>query len=200
MAYPNVAIDSNFYMILSNVPGVEKQSTLKYFDSYVRGVSLPGYSVNVYATDFKGYDELHPMDRKNTDLGEITITFKLSEDYLNYFILMNWMQSLRYGRNLVDDGQYEHPRLKMNVINEMDVFILDNQKAKIAKIRFTKCLPTDLGSLDLTYGSDEELEFSLSLRYEAITIEVPDAVESVNLCIPSSSASSSASSGTTGGL
>ena len=103
---------------------------------------------------------------------------------------MNWMQSLRYGRNLVNDSQYATPRLKKNLIHELDVFILNNQKAKVAKIRFTNCFPTDLGSLELSYGNDEEMEFSLTLKYESVTIDVPNIVEPVNICISSSASSS----------
>jgi hypothetical protein len=195
MAYPNIAVDSSFYMTFSNVPGVAKDSTLKYYDDYVRSVSLPSYSVNVYATGLLGHNENHPMQRQNDDLGDVSITFKNSEDCMNYFMIMHWMQALRFGVDLVGDTDLispSGPRLKRNVINEMDVFILDNQKRTIAKVRFTNCLPTDLSGLEFTYGSDEELEFTLTLKYEDILVEVEGFNDSTESCITSSSAASSA--------
>lgn len=176
MAYPNIAVDSSFFMTFSNIPGIDKDSTLKYFDDYVRSISVPAYNVGVYASSLIGHDELHPLQRENDELGEVAITFKASEDFMNYFILFNWMQCLRFGIDQIgDQDQFNAsgPRLKRNVINSMDLFILNNQKNTIATMKFTNCIPTDLTGLDLNYGSDTEVEFSLNLRYENIVVNVP---------------------------
>ena len=192
MAYPNIAVDSSFYMTFTNVPGVDKDSTLKYFDDFVRSVSIPSYAVNIYATGLMQHDELHPLQRQNDDLGDVSITFKVSEDFRNYFMIMYWMQALRAGVDLMgnkDQLSPMGPRLKRNVINELDVFILDNQKVPIIKIRFTNCLPSDISGIDLSYGSDEEMEFTLSLKYEEIIIEMSDLKNSGGSICDSSTSS-----------
>ena len=189
MAYPNIAIDSNFYITISNMPGIDKMSTMKYYEEFVRSVSIPAYDLELYTSPLMGGDHIQPLSRQNNDLGELSITFKISEDYANYFFVMYYMMSLRYGVNNVFDAKFpDRPRLKQNAINEVVVFILDNQKNIIAHVRFKRCFITNLSGLDFNYGSDEELEFSVSIKYTEITFDIVPQLKEVE-CGNSSSSS-----------
>ena len=46
--------------------------------------------------------------------------------------------------------------------------MLDNQKRTVAELAYTNLFLTELGSLDLTYGSTDELVFSCTFTYETV--------------------------------
>ena len=57
-----------------------------------------------------------------------------------------------------------------NVINNISINTLDNQRRIIGKLNFSHCIPMSIGSLSLMSGESEELTFPVSFTYEHFSL------------------------------
>jgi len=169
MGFPNTSRNSNFLVSISNIPGLTNHRAFKYFDNYIRSVDLPDFSLDFVESVILDYTINHPISQKNNSLSEITLTFKLSEDLMNYFYAFRYIQSVRYGNN---ENKDVSEKLVDDVINSVIVTALDNQQRPVAKIEYKNLFISNLSSLSLAYGEDMESEFSISLKYENIIIKI----------------------------
>jgi hypothetical protein len=134
---------------------------MNLYDLYIKSVNFPSHNLELVESHLGGFHVNHPISKKNDNLGTLDITFKLSEDMLNYFYLYNWIKGLREGVNL-DNEKWN----RLNVIKEIKLMFLDNQKRSKKVYIFQNAFVTDLGSLSLTNGQDVELDFTISVTYE----------------------------------
>jgi hypothetical protein len=163
----NTFHDSNFKVAISNVPTLEHINELSLYHNFIRSVSLPGFSIDMLTSDWRGEQSLHPGNHKNDDLGDITITFKLTEDLMNYFYMAQYIMDMRYENadNTDDDPK---DRMKMNFIKAIDIMILDNSKRRVANIKFSRCFPTNISTLDLDYTNGNEVDFTVTFKFTEI--------------------------------
>jgi hypothetical protein len=56
-------------------------------------------------------------------------------------------------------------------IKALSITFLDNEKRPSTRFTFSNCFITNISSLSLTNGVDQELEFTLTLKYEDYTLE-----------------------------
>jgi len=165
--FPNVLHGDKWKITLSNIPTLDDMSNMRYFDNYVKSCTIPAYTMGEIVSQLPdGWQVRHPLGgmRKNQDLGTLNITFKVSEDMYNYIIFFSWIQQLRYGKINPDHHDYFRKYTVKNLIISM----LDNQKRTVAELSFTNVFLTELGALDLTYGSTDELSFACTFTYEEI--------------------------------
>ena len=156
--------NSNFKVLLSDLPTLESQTDTYLYNDFIRGISLPSYSMSLLTSNFKGETTLHNAgSRNNEDLGEVSITFGLTEDLLNYFYMTQFMMDTRYAEN---DSKDEDPRMKNNYIDSIVVDFLSNQKLVNAKIKYSKCFPTNISGLDLQVDNGDEMRFTVTFKYE----------------------------------
>lgn len=166
-AFPNVAHGDKWIFTFSNIPTLADMSEMRYFDSYIKSFSLPNYDVGTINVEGPfGFVVRHPLGgvKANTDLAPISMEFKASEDLYNYITMMKWIHNLRYGST--DQKPEDLFRLYACMVGTLTM--MDNQKRPVAEIRFTKLLPTSLGSLSLTNGTTDELLFSVTFSYEEV--------------------------------
>jgi len=151
----------------SNVPSVEGNKVdVQLYDLYVKSVVLPNLSLDTQNSDLMNFSVRQPTARVNDQLNFLTIEFKVDEFLENYYSLYEWMQVFKYGVK-TDTQEF----LRLNTIKAIEVFLLDNQKRKKGVYRFTECIITDLGALNLEMGSSEEVTFGVSLTYEEVKFE-----------------------------
>jgi len=169
--FPNVLHGDKWKVIFSNIPSLDDISYMKYFDNYVKSCTIPAYTIGEIISQLpEGFQIRHPLGgmKKNQELGQINITFKLSEDMYNYLILFTWIKQLRYGKiNPKHNGYFRDYNIKKLIIS-----MLDNQKRVVANLIFTNAFLMELGSLDLTYGSTDELSFTCTFSYEEILYDI----------------------------
>jgi len=174
MSHPNLFHSGNWKITLSNIPGV-RPADMKYIDNYYKGVTIPDYNmIEHFSNGPAGEMERHPSSRKNEDLSQLQIDFKLSEDAKNYLYFLQWMLARRYG--IIDKSR--DTRLWQNTINRITIEILDNQKRNIATIYCTEANLLNLSSLSLDFGSEEETIFTTNFSYKEIGFEF----DSTNIC------------------
>jgi len=163
-AYPNVFHSDKWRTTFSNVPG-NSVSDMKYYDNYVKSVVIPDYNISEIRSEFMGFGIRHPVGPNvNTDLSQIQIEFKLSEDMWNYLNLFHWMQQIRYGK--IDTSHRDF--FRKYSVKSINIEMMDNQKRVIANVSFTEAILLSLSSLSLTQGTSEELTFTCNFSYEEL--------------------------------
>jgi len=175
-SFPNVLHSDKWKITFSNIPSLDDMSEMRYFDNYVKSCTIPNYSMGqIISKHPLGFDIRHPLGgmKINQDLNQINLTFKLSEDMYNYLILFKWIQQLRYGQ--IDPRHDDF--FRKYVIKKLVISMLDNQKRTVAELHFTNLFLLDLGSLDLNFGSTDELAFTTSFSYEEILYDIKNPLE-----------------------
>lgn len=170
-AFPNTFHNDKWVVTFSNIPTVKDMNDMRYYDSYIKSVTLPDYNMEeIYSDGPAGFRIRHPKGGmwKNKDLSQLQIEFKLSEDMLNYLYLFNWMKQLRYG----DIDSMHNDFFRKYVIKNATLSILDNQKRTIANLSFSNLFLLSLSSMPLTMGSSDEVTFTCNFSYEEISYEL----------------------------
>lgn len=165
MPAPNVAHSDKFSVTFSNIPGYVSKNTntdnMNLYDLYVKDLTFPGITVDYVQSDFRNFHINHPSSKSNDNMRDLTITFKISEGMLNYYYLYKWMKGLRETQNLDREKWF-----RMNTIKEVNISFLDNSKRQKFRYKLSNCFITDLSSINLTNGVDEELTFTVTIIYE----------------------------------
>lgn len=163
MGIPNLFHNDSWSVVFSNIPNVDpsKKIEMQLFDLYVKSFALPDLQLDTANTDFKQGSVRQIMTRANDNLQQFSIEFKVSEDMRNYFILHQYLMATRYGKIL--DGE---DWLRFNVIKNVKLKCLDNQRREIGGIVFTNAIITSVGSLSLQMGSADPVTFSVTFFYE----------------------------------
>ena len=169
--FPNTMHSDKWRLVISNVPTLKDTSDMRYFENYLKSCTIPNYTIGEILFQLpNGFQVRHPLGgmKKNQDLGNINLTFKLSEDMYNYLLLLTWMMQLRYGQiDPAHEGYFREYNIKSLIIQ-----MLDNQKRVIAELKFTNLFLLDLGALDLEFGSTEQINFTTSFSYEELIYEI----------------------------
>jgi len=171
MALPNTQFSDKFRVIFSNIPGFTPNNLNNFlnfdlYELYIKSVNFPSLDVSYIESDFVNYHINHPISRINQDLVDLTITFKMSEDMLNYYYLYNWMRDLRNQKN-TDNKKF----FRLNFVNDIKVIFLDNEKREKIKYIFTNCFITNLSNISLEFGSANEITFDVSFKIEDYSVE-----------------------------
>jgi len=188
--FPNVSTNQRWVLTLSNIPTIHNNDDLKYFDSYIRSVDVPEYSItNIAYEGMFGYQTNHPGGgvKENTNLGSLTVEYKISEDYFNWLMMIRWIKDLRNGD--VDRSVYE--MFRKYVCRAGLLQLLDNHNRPVALLTFTNMFPLAVSGLSLMYGTADELSFKVTFQYETFDYDLydvsvgggnPTAPETVSPC------------------
>jgi len=168
---PNVQHSDKWRVIFSNIPGFIPGSYNNFtnfdlYELYIKTINFPSLDVQFVESDFKNYHINHPISKINNDLSDITITFKLSEDMLNYHYIYNWMKGLRNQININSEKYF-----RQNFIDEFKIIFLDNEKRPNVKYTYKNCFVSNISSLNLTQGISDELTFDVTLIYEDYDVQ-----------------------------
>lgn len=159
---PNTFKGDKFSVVFSNLPSDKDFKDFRYFHNYIKTVTIPEYSMDTISSYFQGTMSRHPIAPKiNKDLSQILISFRLSEDMKNYFLILDWMRQIRY-------GSLENEKIELiskYVINSIDLNLLDNHKRQIASISFLNCFCNSVSSLNLEFGVSDEILFTANFSY-----------------------------------
>ena len=173
-AFPNTFHNDKWVLTFSNLPNVGDISEMRYFQSYIKNLILPDYNMGEIADVGPfGFQVRHPIAgmKKNTDLSQLQIEFKLSEDLLNYMYFFRWIKDLKYGN--LNEGAYTD-LIRKFTIKKAILSILDNQKRTVVNLFFTELFLLNLSSLQLSMGSSDEVTFTCNFSYEEIDYAIKD--------------------------
>jgi len=175
MAYPNTAHSSSWKVTFSNIPVLKDTKLIqRYMEGYCKSLILPDYNMEESFSPFMGEQIRHPISRQNDNLSQFQIDFKLSEDGLNYFFLLEWMMKLRNPQlvNVHGNEALTEKVLRENSCHRLTLHFLNNQKITVAMIHFTEVWPLNVSSVSFDMGTDEEIVFTSNFSYESTTFEI----------------------------
>lgn len=170
MGSPNVQHSDKWSIIFSNMPGYQPiigdNTDMGIYDLYVKEMTFPNLSLELVQSHSMNYQINHQISKINDTLNDLSITFTLSEGLRNYYHIYNWIRNMREMRN-VDNEKW----FRLNFIKEIKVIFLDNEKRPVSKFTFFNSFITELTSLNLTNGVDDELRFTITMKYEDHKLE-----------------------------
>ena len=169
MSTINNSNSDKFEIIFSNIPQPKERTdklNMEVFHNFTKSVTLPDLSIETSKTSFGNMVQTNVVQKYNENLGQLTIEFFVDEDFENYKTLFDWIHSIRsgcptQGAFSVTDSKIDNVMIKM----------LDNQKRMTCMLSFTKCLLISLSSLNLAFGSSENLVFSAQFEFEDFTVK-----------------------------
>lgn len=172
MGLPNIQHSDKWTVIFSNIPGYhplpnDNSEGLSLYDLYVKELTFPSLSLELVESKFRNFEIRHQISKINDTLNDLEITFKLSEGMMNYYHIYDWMQSMREMIN-VDDEKW----FRLNMIKEIKILFLDNEKRPKVKHIYKNSFIIGLTSLNLTNGVDDELTFTVTVKYEDYSVEL----------------------------
>jgi len=179
MGYPNTAHSGNWKTTFSNIPSIKQVSMVqKYIEGYVKSVIMPDYNLEEVFSQFMGEHYRHPASRQNDNLSQIQLDFKLSEDGLNYFYMLEWMMKLRNPQlaTVNNNEPLSEEVLRENTCKNFSLHFLNNQKLTVALIHFKELWPLNVSSISLDMGTDEEIIFTTNFSYESMTFETVSTI------------------------
>jgi len=181
-SFPNTFHNDKWQLLISNIPGVDDMSELRYYNNYIKSFTIPEYGISeIPSVGPFGFQVRHQVGgmKKNTDLSRLVVEFKVCEDFRNYLYMFKWLRDVRYGD--LDDGSYTG-LIRNYAIKRMVLSLLNNHKVAIAKIHFTKLLLLNVSSIILNMGNSEEVTFICEFSYEEIEHETIDPT--INITVP----------------
>ena len=182
--FPNVLHNDKWKITFSNIPTLDDMSEMKYFDNYVKSCSVPSYHMGDILSQLPmGMQIRHPLGgmKRNQELDDLVIKFKVSEDMYNYFVMFSWIQQLRYGQINPNHEDY----FRKYSIKKIIISMLDNQKRTVAELEFTNVLMGGISALDLSFGATSETEFDCTFKYEEVFYTIKNPMEGGrDICTP----------------
>ena len=139
---------------------------------FTTDVNLPSLSLGYIEvpTPFKVLD--FPGDR--LDYGDLQVTFKVDEDFQNYFELYNWIVALGFPDQY---GQYKRlsaadPGVKETIFSDATLTIMNSSMVPNIEVRFEDLFPVSLGDINFT-TSDSDVNYvtnTVSFKYKLFTV------------------------------
>lgn len=140
---------------------------------FVTDVNLPSLQLGFIEvpTPFKVLD--FPGDR--LDYGDLQVTFKVDEDFQNYFELYNWIVALGFPDQY---SQYKRvaaadPGEKETVFSDGTLTIMNSGMVPNIEIKFQDLFPISLGDINFT-TTDSDVNYVTNtavFKYKYFTIE-----------------------------
>jgi len=151
----------------SNLPNVDNRD-LPMYDRFVKSVVVPDYNMEeLISYGPGGFQIRHQVaPKKNMNLSQLQIEFKLNEDLRNYLSLFIWMRDTKYAQRV------DTERFRDFTIKAINIEIMDNQKRLVAVLTFTKCFLLSLSSMSLENGTSDEVTFTTNFSYEEINYQL----------------------------
>lgn len=158
----------------SNIPTVEESvKDLQFlYENFIKSVSLPEYALEITQSMYKGNVINHVVSKKNDSLNDLTIGFKLDENFQNYFNLYEYIQRVRYGeQDITPSNQVRNTFNKRKElardydIDSINILLLNNERIAKKILSFEACIITSLSNISLQFGVADAVDFSVTFKY-----------------------------------
>jgi hypothetical protein len=139
---------------------------------FATDVNIPSLSLGFIEvpTPFKVLD--FPGDR--LDYGDLQVTFKVDEDFQNYFEIYNWIVALGFPEQY---GQYQRvaaadPGVKETVFSDATLVVMNSGMVPNLEVRFQDIFPVSLSDINFT-STDSDVNYvtnTVSFKYKIFTL------------------------------
>jgi hypothetical protein len=163
----NTFHQDRFTISLSNLPTISNVGDLEMYSRMAKSVTFPDYNMTEMYSDIEGFRIRHQAaPLLNIDLSQLQIAFTLNEDWSNYLNLFDWMRKVKYGDVSLPNTEF----FRKYTVKRINLQLLDNEKREIVVVGFSEAFLLGLSSINLEFGSSEEVVFTSTWSYEEITI------------------------------
>ena len=176
MSVTNTANSDKYRTVFSNVPVPESRTRkldMEVFTSYVKSIVLPDISIQTTEVSIGNTIVNTPVQKYNTELGQMTIEFFADEDLENYKAWFDWLYAIRKGCPTVGAGNIQE-----SIIHQIQVLMLDNEDRMTNKMVFSKCWLLSLSPLTMNFGSSDELLYACTFQFDKF--EIIETEETLN--------------------
>ena len=173
MSIINIQNTDKFEVVFSNIPVPKGESDvdMRWFNNFVRVVTLPDYSIELLTSDFMNSSYKTPISRANNDLAPLTIEFNADEDLFNYIAFFKWLKTLRCGGEIKGASSSRGA-----FINAITIVMNDNQNRATTRINLTDVYLVSISSLNLVFGESEQTIFTVTFQMTDWDIEKVDTI------------------------
>jgi len=135
-------------------------NTYTDLNSSILSAQIPEITQPHTIVPYEGEQIKVPGDSR--EIGELSLTLKLEEDYNNYITIFNWLEYNRINANNPNEL----------IFDTIEYFILDAEYKKMISFTYKHCFPTTIGQIDHTTmtTSGDELEIIASFQINSITL------------------------------
>lgn len=142
---PNFLSQTGFQLVINRIPNAS------YF---AQNVKLPGISIPESLTQDSPFGVVpHPGDRIRWE--ELSITFKVDEDLVNYSEIYNWIVGLGHPKNFGQTLALSPDTKAKNFVSDAILNILTSHKNVVKSVTFMRIFPVSLSGIEFdTTDSD----------------------------------------------
>lgn len=186
MSFPqeniNAHVNNNFKVQFSNIPTVANFGDMRFlYDQKVLSVSIPDFNLELTTSHYLNEVHYSPISKKNDDLSDLLIEFKVDENFLNYYNLFAYMRRVRRGETSAPNPAITPAAtvkaegyIKNYDIESVNLIILNNVELVKATIKFKNAFLTSLSTVSLSKTDPTETTFTATLKYKNIEIQLED--------------------------
>lgn len=152
------------------------QSIDDFMNSQIQSVTFPSITMETsqqqrgqYEVVYPGGKELEPIMSK-----DLSITFKLTESYISYFIMWDQIDMYLHYANMSNDiTEYIGGEKKACWMEPLQLSFLTDQGFELTKFVFSEITPTSLSELNLSYAAQAAAynTFSVGLHFNVFDIK-----------------------------
>lgn len=140
----------------------EHNLDLTNFRLYISGVSMPNVSVSKTEVP----TQFSTMSRSGKiSFSDLTTTMMISENFLNYKILLYWLYMIH---NPEQYNKLSGRELINNIFTDIYLIITNNHKQKIAEFKFLDAFPINLPNLAFTFTNAEKINIDITWAHSGM--------------------------------
>jgi len=161
-ANKNYLQPTGFRIVLSR----KNYPNLVYF---AQGVTHPGANVNPIELATRRVTSV-PLAGEKISYSELSVEFICDEDMMSYKEMQNWLERM-VNEGQVSESQSLHSG-KTPTYSDITVHILSSHNNKNVEIRYKDCIPTTIGSIELSANASDVqyVTFNAGFRFSSFEI------------------------------
>lgn len=168
-ATANQPINTNFLSPLGFTFKIKKTPNLNYF---VQSVTLPDLSIA--PIDVPNPFSKIPFPASSLTYGEMTITFKVDEEFANYLELHEWLVGMGFPKSFDQNRALESKPLGERTFSDISLLIHTSSKNPNIEVVFYDAFPTSLSTLtfDTTPEDVQHVTCTATFKYGRYVIQL----------------------------
>lgn len=178
----NAFSSDKFRVQFSNIPTIQTDTKdLSFlYENFIKSISLPDYNLEMIQSNFVDGVINHPISKANDQLSDMLIEFRIDENFLNYFNLIEYVQEIRYGKirrpapsEVRNSKRKRESYIRLYDIKTIDIILLDGDRNTRKVLEFSECFIHSISSITMEFGKSEEVSFTVNIKYQEMQFKSP---------------------------
>ena len=152
------------------------QSLDDFMNAQIQSVTFPSLALDTAQQQRGQYDVIYPTGKElePSMSKDLSITFKLTESYISYFIMWDQIDIYLHYANMDSEiDEYIGDDTKVCWMEPVHLAFLTDQGFELTKFTFSEITPTSLSELNLSYSAQAASynTFSIGLHYNIFDVK-----------------------------